>query len=305
MTLVVHLRNLWGNWWLVPALPLLGLAFVAAMGDLRSEHAVIVGIIVALAVASTTTKELLIACLPGIGIGFGYELVRYLRPLFVTPNRVWSCELRTIDMAFSPLGQDQTLPEFFSQHHAPVWDVFFALPYTLFWVIALVYGLALFFLNRPRMDRFLWVLALTHAVAFVIWMVLPAAPPWYVQTYGCSIQIDALPSAAALLRMDALLGIDYYANFYSRAPTVFGALPSLHCAFPAAGLATAWRDAGWPERFAHLGYTAWMLAASVYLGHHWLLDGVLGILIVLLVCFAVDRFLSRSESRASGLPRTT
>ena len=39
-----------------------------------------------------------------------------------------------------------------------------------------------------------------------------------------------LPLAAALERVDALLGIHYFARFYAKSQYVFGALPSLHVA---------------------------------------------------------------------------
>ena len=44
------------------------------------------------------------------------------------------------------------------------------------------------------------------------------------------------PSAAALLRVDHLLGISYFQDFYGRGMTTFGAFPSMHCAFPMVGL---------------------------------------------------------------------
>ena len=300
--MIPHLLRLWGPWWPVAFLPLAILAVLASLGDLRPEHAVIAAVLTGGAVINTKTKDMLMACLPAITFLVGYELIRYLRPIFVIPTRVWGCELRAIDRMFFSIASDTALPEYFSRHQALAWDLFFALPYTVFWVVTIIYALVLYLRNRALTSRFLWVLAATHLVAFVIWMVIPAAPPWYVQDYGCEIRADALPSAAALLRVDHYFAIDYYVNFYSRAPTIFGAFPSLHCAFPAAGLVTAWRDARWTERCVHLAYTVWMLSASVYLNHHWLIDGLAGISITFLVFLAVDRLLPRSVS--TGAMRT-
>jgi hypothetical protein len=36
---------------------------------------------------------------------------------------------------------------------------------------------------------------------------------------------------AALGRVDTRLGVDYFAGMYGRASDVFGAMPSLHCAY--------------------------------------------------------------------------
>lgn len=295
-----HLSDLWGSYWYLPFSPLLLLPVLAYLGELRSEHVIVVAVLVGLALWNRTTKSLLIAAAPGVAVGLGYEIVRFLRPFFVTADRVWGCSLRDIELSLFPVGADLTLPEYFLAHNNPALDIFFAVPYTLFWLVAILFGVYLYFRNRAAMQRYLVILALSHAVGFVFWLATPAAPPWYIVMNGCGIDIDALPNAAALHRLDAAFGISYFHDFYSRAPTVFGALPSLHCVFPTSALVAIWRDARWPERSAHLGYVAWMLGASVYLGHHWLVDGLLGILIVLAVFFATRRFLPSAQTDRNG-----
>lgn len=299
MPLVSHLQGLWGRWWFLPAAPLLLLPFFAATGNLRPEHVIIVLIIVAGAAINRWTRDILVASLPGMVILLGYELIRYIRPIFVTPDRVLGCGMRDLEQRLFAFGGVPP-SQFFADHHNAFFDIFFALPYTFFWAIAVGYTIFLYFRNRVQMQHYLWVLALTHAAAFVIWMALPTAPPWYVLQNGCAIDINALPSPAALMRLDHLFGITYYEGFYSRDPTVFGALPSLHCTFPTAGLLAVWRAARWPQRLVHLGYVLWMLTASVYLGHHWLLDGLLGIAIAVAADMVVVRFLPRPERHAAA-----
>ncbi|MGE0230425.1 MAG: phosphatase PAP2 family protein [Flavobacteriaceae bacterium] len=280
---LAHLRALWGRWWLAPFAPLPLLPILAWTGNLRIEHIVIVAVLVVLGVATARTRALLIACVPGVAVGLGYEIIRFLRPVFITPDKVLGCDLAAFEARFFGLPDGRTLPDFFVAHHTRFWDFFFAVPYTIFWMAAVAYGIVLFFTNRPRMRRFLWVLAATHAVAFAIWLIWPAAPPWYIREYGCAIDMNALPDAAALSRLDDYLGISYFRDYYSRTPNVFGALPSLHCAFPTAALVSAWPDSGWRERALHVFLILWMLSASVYLDHHWLVDGLAGIAIVIAV----------------------
>lgn len=285
-----HMRQLWGPFWFLALSPLWFLLFLVSIGDARPEHYIITALLTGLAVGTVATRSLLLAAAPGIAIAFGYEVIRYLRPLFVTADRVLGCEVRAAEQALFGFGTGGTPADLFSVYNSAAADLFFALPYTLFWAVVVVYAGVLFFRNRAGMQRYLWVLALTHAVAFVIWMLLPVAPPWYVRAYGCLIDPEARPAAAALARIDARFGITYFAEFYSRAPTVFGAMPSLHVSFPAAALAAAWHSARAPERVVHLGLTVWMLVASVYLDHHWLLDGVLTLLIVATVYAVLRRF---------------
>lgn len=282
MAFIRHLRALWGPSWPVVSVPLVVALVLAGMGGLRSEIVIVLTLVTILAMATPRSKAFLVTAAPGLGIAVGYEAIRYVRPLFVTAERVLGCELREWELRLVSLDGDTTAADYFNVVHTPLLDLVFAIPYVGFWGIAIVYCTALFFINVERANHYLRVLALTHAIAFVIWLAVPAAPPWYIRTFGCEIDIDALPNAAALLRVDQLLGISYFETFYSRAPTVFGALPSLHCAFAAVGLVTAWRDGGWLERSAHIGYTLWMVLASAYLDHHWLLDGMLGIALALL-----------------------
>lgn len=256
------------------------LACLIVLGDARVEHYVIIGVLTALAMGTMSSRSLLLAAVPGIAIAFGYELIRYLRPYFLTQERILGCEVQAIERALFGFGTGQTPADWFAHWNSPTADLVFALPYTLFWGAVVVYAITLFFVNRAGMTRFLWILALTHAIAFVIWLWLPVAPPWYIRAAGCVIDPQAQPSAAALARLDARFGITYFADFYSRAPTVFGALPSLHVSFPAAALAAARRGAGGGQRAIHLGLTLWMLVASVYLDHHWLLDGLLTLCLI-------------------------
>ena len=110
---------------------------------------------------------------------------------------------------------------------------------------------------------------------------------------GCSIDLNAQPSAAALLRVDALFGMDYFQRFYSRAASVYGAMPSMHCAYPLLGLLTAWKATSWRTRPIHIVYTLVMFVAAVYLDHHWIVDALAGWLVAIVAVLLARRLLLR------------
>lgn len=281
-----------GSFWLTSALalgPAVYAAIMYAIGDLRPEHLAIAILALILGYASSWTKSLLKDISPGILVLLGYDLMRYVRPFFVTPDRVTSCALRRIDLTLFGAGGDTTLSDYFATHHWIALDLFFAIPYSAFLPITLVYCCYLYLKDRPRLGYYLWSLALVHGIGFIFWVALPAAPPWYVRLHHCAILAHPVPSAAGLSRVDGFLGIHYFQDFYARAPDVFGALPSLHCAFPMVGLLTAWRVVGWRTLPLHVIYTVSMLGASVYLGHHWLIDGLCAWLISLVATAIVKR----------------
>ena len=289
MMIVSHLQSLWGRFWPVVFVPPLLLAIYAVLGQARVEHYVILALIWAMTVASILTRNLLLAVMPGILVVLGYEVVRFLRPLYTTPERIWACEFQRLDAALFGFGSGLTPADLFTQWNSPAADLFFAVPYTLFWGVVVIWAVVLFVLSPGRLRRFLWVLAAVHGVAFVLWIGVPTAPPWYVRAHGCAIDVTVSPNAAALARLDAMFAITYFEQFYSRAPTVFGAFPSLHLSFPAVAMVTGWQWFGRRGRWVTAGLTLWMLVASVYLDHHWLVDGLVTIAMAAVIHVALMR----------------
>jgi hypothetical protein len=291
-----HIQTLWGQLWqlvlrpLVVLFPLLALTAYVAFGAGGAWAVALLLLALALMLATPVTRDLLFVVLPGLVILVGYGAVRVLRPLFVTPGRVWTCEVHSLDATLFGFGTGLAPSDVFARHNGTIADLVFALPYTVFWGAVLVWCCLLFLISRGRLRRYLWGLALIHLAAFVLWMALPVAPPWYVRAQGCAVDLAVVPQAAALGRLDTLFGITYFADFYARAPTVFGAFPSLHVSFPAVAMITGWRWFGpWGRAITAL-LTLWMIAASVYLDHHWLVDGLTTLILVLMLHALMRRF---------------
>jgi hypothetical protein len=262
---------------LFPLVPVLYVLVIAGIGDLRVEHVVLVLIVLGLSAFGPRARAFLSDITPYVLVALGYDMVRYARRVFVTADRVTSCQLRQFELSTLAVSPGVTLQDWFQLHHAPFWDVVFAVPYTVFAYLALIYSAYLYFVDRPRMRRYLWAFAIANFISFVMWMAVPAAPPWYVRAHGCQVSMSDLPSAAGLLRVDQLFGMHYYQSLYSRAASVFGAMPSMHCAYPMLGLLTAWRAASWKTRPIHIVYAVTMFVGSNYLDHHWLWDGIAGV----------------------------
>jgi membrane-associated phospholipid phosphatase len=267
-------QALWGNYWVLPLLPALYSIPIALIGDLRLEHVVFALFALGFGFAGPRAKQFLVDVSPIIAVGVGYDLVRYVRPYAVTADRVLGCELRELDVALFP-ARGGSVQEWLAAHHTPFLDLLFAVPYTIFIYLVFVYGTYLFFRDRARMRHYLLAFAVGNFLSFASWLLLPAAPPWYVHTHGCAIDTSVVANPAGLARVDAMLGINYYASFYGRASAVFGAMPSMHCAYPLIGLLTAWRAAG-RTRVIHVSYWLVMSLAAMYLDHHWVVDILAG-----------------------------
>jgi membrane-associated phospholipid phosphatase len=295
-----HIHATWGNWWPLLLLPTAYAAAMFAIGDLRWEHILIAVLVLGLGCGPRLTREFVVLVYPGILVALGYDVLRYLRPIFVTPERVFGCSLRDFELKLFAVAPNTTLADFFNQHHSKFFDLLFAIPYGIFFYVVIFYSVYLYIKDKDRLRWFLWAFAFAHVIAFSMWLATPAAPPWYIRAYGCMIDTNIPPSAAALLRVDDLLGMRYFETFYARGPTAFGALPSMHCAFPMIGLLTAWRAATWRTWPIHIAYAGLMIAASVYLDHHWLVDGLLGWLVALVSVLAARTVLR--TRRIGGSP---
>ncbi|HKA88041.1 MAG TPA: phosphatase PAP2 family protein [Haliangiales bacterium] len=196
--------------------------------------------------------------------------------------------IRAVDRAVFPAPGGLSWPEWFSVHHAAGLDLAAGFAYAnyLWWVFAA--AVVVFFIDVRAFYRLCVAFAATIAAGIVIYLIVPAAPPWYVAAHGPgpADPATALPNAAGAARVDALLGVTYFARLYSRNPNVFAAMPSLHVAFP---LLTVWTLGATRTAFriATIAFTLLMAFAAVYLDHHWVADVVVGAALASAVSLAV------------------
>ena len=299
-----HMRALWPRWTLLPPLPFLAYgAAVAIHGDLRWEHAVMLVIIPAITYWNAWTKRLVVGLYPIGLVATLYDGMRYVKGLGVSADRVHDCDLRALELrlfGFSSGGELITPGDWFLTHHSTALDLYCAVPYGTYIFAILGVAVILYLRDYHAAQRFGWVFFVTNVAAYVTYHVYPAAPPWYYHAHGCAISMTALPSAGPrLLNVDAVLGISYFRGLYARSSDVYGAVPSLHVAYPLLILVEGWRSLGWIERSLSLVFSLSMGFAAVYLDHHWVVDVTLGA-VYGLGSIALVRFLDARLRRASG-----
>jgi inositol phosphorylceramide synthase catalytic subunit len=120
---------------------------------------------------------------------------------------------------------------------------------------------------------------------FASYLLLPAAPPWYLASHGMLNGPDGSPLIAylkpgAFETLATALGFDgryaYSVAFGSVNPNLVAAFPSLHVAYPFLTFLVLRRAFGRVGYLA-LGYTALVWFSVIYTGDHWLIDGLAGI----------------------------
>lgn len=287
------------GFWLFGVAPMLWayVALLAATGTLGAQHIAVVGLPLGLAYLPPKKQRILRLLWPYMGAGLFYDSLRFVISFF---HRLVGVHVdgpyRLESFLFGVRGSDGVvrLPtQILANYAAPYFDVLAAFAYVNYLYEVLGLGILLA-LSRSKVHgrlclrmglSFLLVATFGHT----IWAIYPAAPPWYAEMYGLGPAIlDAPSSAARLLDVDALLGIDYFRNFYKMSTNVFGAMPSLHAAFPM----VAWLSLR--THFARLQiglflFWALMSFSAVYLGHHYVIDVLMGSMLAWLSCACIRK----------------
>ena len=137
-------------------------------------------------------------------------------------------------------------------------------------VFPLAVGMVLWLVDRVQFMRFTTALLGMAIVAFVIFLLVPTAPPWLAEQDGVisgvtKIINSTLPSAVS----------PYYKGLN---PNPVAAFPSLHAAFPFLGflaLRRVYPRASWVA----FGWCLAVWFSVVFLGEHWAVDVIGGVVL--------------------------
>lgn len=263
------------RWW-VPAIGLAYIALIGVLGGLRGDH-VMLGMLGFLDVYNHRTRSFLRTFLPFIATGAVYDSMRYFYWTGIE-GRVHIAAPYELDRSVFGVG-GMTLNEYFALHHWPVADLLTGFAYLTFVGEYLGLAMLLWFRNitGPAL-AFARAFFVVNVMGFVTYFIYPAAPPWYVAQYGFGpAQTHITPNPAAAHRFDDLLGTHFFDDVYGKGIDVYGAIPSLHAAYPFMAVVFAFTipQLRW-ARIPTLLFALLMCFSAVYLQHHYVIDIALG-----------------------------
>jgi len=185
--------------------------------------------------------------------------------------------------------------------------------YMLHFALPVVTGFVLWVWRRSQFHDFVAALILLSLAAFVTYLLLPAAPPWYAAEQGALNGPDGRPVIAylkpgAFETVAEALGFDgnyiYTYAFYGVGPNAVAAWPSLHIAYPFLAflvLRRAFGTIGWLA----LVYTVLVAFSVVYTGDHWLHDCLAGVAYAYIAYYAVVHTPAGVQMRLDRASRLT
>jgi hypothetical protein len=194
------------------------------LGQQRWEHLAFAILVPLLAYLTAATKRLFVGLLPFGLLALVYDSMRYVKDVGLSPARIHLCDLRDLDARLFGIGGG-TLQDWLQAHASRALDLVCAIPYGTFIYVSLAIAVWLYFRDYEGLRRFGWTFLLVNIAGFVTYHLYPAAPPWYFHAHGCAVDMATHASEGPnLARVDAWLGVGYFAGFYGRSSDVFGAV---------------------------------------------------------------------------------
>jgi membrane-associated phospholipid phosphatase len=228
--------------------------------------------------------------IPFVALFFAYELMRGYADKFGLPIHVTdviSLE-RIVGLGGLPT---QFLQGLFHSGPASSPDNLATLSvifYFLHFPLPLAIGFLLWLHQRRVYYDFVAALIVLSMAAFVTYLLLPVAPPWWADKFGYASGILHLRDNGfqGLVHLFGFGNYFYSNNVYGISPNDVAAFPSLHAAYPFLAFLFARRAFG-RTGWLMLAYSACVWFAIVYLGEHWVVDIIGGVIYASVAYFVV------------------
>ncbi len=219
------------------------------------------------------TKQFLWDWIPVLLLLFGYEYLRGLAPLLTKNPNIWPM-IRADQFMFGFIPSIK-LQELLYSPVTPRWyDYMAVILYVSHFVIPMITAFIFWLYNRSAFKHFSAGILVLSYLAFVTYIVFPAMPPWMASNLGYIPPLQKI--------MDQVMGSFAHPISIPSVYRFFGAnlvaaVPSLHAAYPFLIFLFVRQYVSW---FAYLlsPYVLGVWFSVVYLGEHYVVDVILGIL---------------------------
>ncbi len=227
---------------------------------------------------------------------FAYTLLRSLADETAIPTRT-AYPIRFDHALFFGTDPIQWLQNrYFDVSDISFLDVFSVGMHWSFFVAPYLMAVVIFFRSRRRFPRYVGVVVGTMYLGLLLFFLVPTSPPWLAAQHG---QLDGVYRV-----MDFVGGSvdrDTYRSFYASLaePNSVAAMPSIHEGVTFAMFLWA-REYSRRWSWVLLAYAVLMGLSLMYLGEHYLLDLVGGVLCAVVAWWATRRFISAPAGEAQA-----
>ena len=207
---------------------------------------------------------------PFVALFLGYEALAGVAPKLGIRPKVWVM-VHVERTLFAGRSPNEVLQRHFADQHWLI--VSCTVVYFCHFMYPLLVGLVLWLINRAFFLRYVVALLGMSFVAFVVFLLIPTAPPWLANDWG------ALPGVHDLVFRTLPSALSPYFRRLDADP--IAAFPSLHAAYPTLGALALWQV---NRRTAYFT-VPWCLIvffSVVFLGQHYAIDVLGGVAVAVL-----------------------
>ncbi len=277
------------------------------LSGLRADHFIFGAVILILFYGGVRIKRLRDFLLPLLLVAVVYDSQRFFADYIRgTIHVIEPYEFDKRFFGISDSGTILTPNEWWQKRIHPVLDLIAGATYLIYvFEFLLVAAYFRFFLCKndtlpERARSMMWAFFVVNILGYITYYVYPAAPPWYVAEYGFGpARLDVQASLAGCARFDEMTGLSFFKEWYGRSADVFGAIPSLHAAYPVLAAYYAFRVKR--LRILTVAFSILMAFSAVYLNHHYVIDVILGIGFALFAGAATDLAFALTRRQLSVL----
>ena len=290
----------WGFYFFIFSFCALFLCFHFWMGGLHPIHFIYACLLLALVLAHYQTRLYFIVAAPIFIHNILYDSFRYIPFHWLLPIHI--AEPYHLDQRlFGVRVGDKVLlfHQFLQQYYNQFLYVFAGLFYHIHEAMVFVFIFLLWKIRSLDLAfRFSMAFLVMNLLSIATYFFYPASAPWYVDQHGFIQPLAPIfGSAAGLANFDRILSIHFSEGLYQLNPVVFGAIPSMHAGFAALIWLYA-NQVGPILRWFFAFYFFGMCFSALYLGHHYMVDLVIGVLYALVAYLIIEK---TQKARVQGL----
>jgi membrane-associated phospholipid phosphatase len=272
--------------------------------DIEPQWVVLALLLIAIALGRG--RSFVVDWLPFLVLFFAYEAMRgFAAKTGFAPHDLSGLEH---DVFRSPIPTVTLQHAFYNPNVIGLQDWLAMFFYFMHFPLPIVVGFVFWVQDRVHYRRFVAALLLMAFLSFVTYLFFPSTPPWL--QFPCN-QLHCGADGVHKIIDETIRkwGVSYYVSpFYTNLnPNRYAAFPSLHAAFPALAAAYAWSRYR-AMAIGLIGWTAAVMYSIVYLGEHYVVDAIDGMLYVAVAALIVElvsrRLSRRAASREPSTPAT-
>ena len=245
----------------------------------RSDHTALLSVIIGFSLIHKYGFQIVLALAGFIGFITLYDAMTFLPNYEV--NAIHVKDLYDLEVKYFGVmldGQKVSFCEWFEPRMTDFQSFIYGFSYLLWVPGPMAFALFLLWKNKPGVVEFTYAYLITNIIGIIIYYIYPAAPPWYYLNHGPVADTTIIGSEAYLSEFDRIIGTPIFNGIYAKGTNVFGAIPSLHAAYPLLGFLFAYRHKHKPFVifFVFMAIGTWI--GAVYTWHHYIIDVLLGMI---------------------------